>query len=74
MIPHFGCVGIHAGAEISKQDKGTFFTKVFDRDPLASRLCGDKHFVFGTYSATGYYAKAAEILNLIFLWLDKPNS
>ena len=35
---------------------------------------GDKHFVFGTYSATGYYAKAAEILNLIFLWLDKPKS
>jgi hypothetical protein len=35
-------------------------------------ILGDKQFVFGTYSATGYYAKAAELLNLVFLWLDRP--
>ncbi|HEY6074987.1 MAG TPA: hypothetical protein VIV15_16810 [Anaerolineales bacterium] len=35
---------------------------------------GDKHFVFGTFSATGYYAKTAEILLLICLWLDRPRS
>src|SRR5574338_282545 len=35
-------------------------------------ILGDKHFVFGTYSAVGYYAKTAEILLLICLWLDRP--
>ncbi len=33
---------------------------------------GDMHFVLGTSSATGYYAKAAEIVLLAFLWADKP--
>jgi hypothetical protein len=33
---------------------------------------GDPHFVLGTSSATGYYAKTAEILLLAFLWADKP--
>lgn len=33
---------------------------------------GDMHFVFGTSSATGYYAKTAEIVLLAFLWADKP--
>jgi hypothetical protein len=33
---------------------------------------GDMHFVVGTSSATGYYAKTAEILLLAFLWADKP--
>ena len=33
---------------------------------------GDWHFVYGTSSATGYYAKTAEILLLSFLWSDKP--
>ena len=37
-------------------------------------IMGDKNFVAGTASATGYYAKAAEILLLIFLWADKPKS
>jgi hypothetical protein len=37
-------------------------------------VMGDKTFVAGTSSATGYYAKAAEILLLIFLWTDKPKS
>jgi hypothetical protein len=37
-------------------------------------IMGDKTFVAGTSSATGYYAKAAEVLLLIFLWLDKPRS
>jgi len=35
-------------------------------------ILGDKHFVFGTSSAIGYYAKAAELLLLGFLWADKP--
>jgi hypothetical protein len=35
-------------------------------------IMGDKNFVAGTSSATGYYAKAAEVLLLIFLWADKP--
>ena len=35
-------------------------------------IMGDKTFVAGTSSATGYYAKAAEVLLLIFLWADKP--
>ena len=33
---------------------------------------GDMHFVVGTSSATGYYAKAAEIFLLACLWADKP--
>jgi hypothetical protein len=37
-------------------------------------IMGDKNFVAGTSSATGYYAKAAEVLLLIFLWVDKPKS
>jgi hypothetical protein len=32
---------------------------------------GDMHFVAGTSSATGYYAKAAELVLLAFLWVDK---
>jgi hypothetical protein len=35
-------------------------------------IMGDKNFVPGTSSATGYYAKAAEIILLVFLWLDRP--
>ena len=35
-------------------------------------IMGDKHFVAGTMSATGYYAKVAEIFLLAFLWADKP--
>jgi hypothetical protein len=34
-------------------------------------IMGDKTFVAGTSSAIGYYAKAAEILLLGFLWADK---
>jgi hypothetical protein len=37
-------------------------------------ILGDKHFVAGTYSAIGYYAKAAEVLLLVCLWLDRPKS
>lgn len=37
-------------------------------------VMGDKNFVAGTSSATGYYAKAAELLLLGFLWADKPRS
>lgn len=37
-------------------------------------VMGDKTFVAGTSSAIGYYAKAAEIVLLIFLWTDKPKS
>lgn len=37
-------------------------------------ILGNKQFVFGTYSAVGYYARAAEILLLICLWLDRPRS
>ena len=33
---------------------------------------GDMHFVLGTHSATGYYAKTAEIFLLAFLWADRP--
>jgi hypothetical protein len=32
------------------------------------------NFVAGTKSAIGYYAKAAEVALLVFLWLDKPRS
>ena len=35
-------------------------------------VMGDKTFVAGTDSAIGYYAKAAEVLLLVFLWADKP--
>jgi len=35
-------------------------------------ILGDKHFVPGTSSAIGYYAKAAELVLLGFLWTDKP--
>ena len=35
-------------------------------------ILGDKQFVPGTSSATGYYAKAAELFLLAFLWADKP--
>jgi hypothetical protein len=37
-------------------------------------LIGDWHFVYGTSSATGYYAKTAEILLLSFLWADKQKT
>ncbi len=33
---------------------------------------GDMHFVAGTSSATGYYAKTAEVFLLAFLWADNP--
>jgi hypothetical protein len=35
-------------------------------------IMGDKQFVAGTSSAIGYYAKAAEVILLVFLWLDRP--
>jgi len=35
-------------------------------------VMGDKQFVPGTSSATGYYAKAAELVLLVSLWLDRP--
>jgi len=35
---------------------------------------GDKQFVWGTYAATGYFAKAAELLLMGFLWADRPRS
>lgn len=35
-------------------------------------VMGNKEFVAGTSSATGYYAKAAEVLLLAFLFADKP--
>ncbi|MEW6084453.1 MAG: hypothetical protein AB1607_07650 [Chloroflexota bacterium] len=34
-------------------------------------ILGDKNFVAGTSSATGYYAKAAEVFLMAFLWADK---
>ena len=37
-------------------------------------VMGDKNFVAGTSSAVGYYAKAAELFLLGFLWADKPKS
>lgn len=36
-------------------------------------IMGDKNFVAGTNSAVGYYAKAAEILLMAFLWADKKS-
>jgi len=35
-------------------------------------ILGDKQFVPGTSAAIGYYAKAAEVFLLAFLWADKP--
>ena len=35
-------------------------------------IIGDPQFVAGTSSATGYYAKTAEVFLLVFLWADKP--
>jgi len=35
-------------------------------------VLGDKQFVAGASSAIGYYAKAAEVALLVFLWSDKP--
>jgi hypothetical protein len=35
-------------------------------------IMGDMNFVPGTTSATGFYAKAAEVVLLICLWLDRP--
>ena len=35
-------------------------------------IMGDKNFSAGTSSMIGYYAKAAEVLLLGFLWADKP--
>ena len=37
-------------------------------------IMGDKNFVPGTSSATGYYAKTAELLLLAFLFADRPQS
>ena len=37
-------------------------------------LLGDMNFVMGTTSATGYYAKAAEVILLVCLWLDRPGN
>lgn len=37
-------------------------------------IMGEKTFVAGTSSATGYYAKAAELLLLAFLFADRPKS
>jgi hypothetical protein len=37
-------------------------------------IMGDKNFVAGTSSATGYYAKTAEVLLLAFLLADRPKS
>jgi hypothetical protein len=35
-------------------------------------IMGSKEFVPGTSSAIGYYAKAAEVILLVSLWLDRP--
>ncbi len=37
-------------------------------------IMGEKVFTAGTSSATGYYAFFAEVIMLVFLWLDKPKS
>jgi hypothetical protein len=37
-------------------------------------IMGDKTFVVGTSSATGYYAKAAELVVIALLWSEKPKS
>lgn len=36
-------------------------------------VMGDKTFVAGTDSATGYYAKVAEALLMLFMWADKKS-
>jgi len=36
-------------------------------------ILGDQVFVPGTNSATGYYAKGAEIFLMAFLWADKKS-
>lgn len=36
-------------------------------------VMGDKNFVAGTDSAIGYYAKAAEVVLMIFMWADKKS-
>lgn len=36
-------------------------------------VMGDKTFVAGTDSATGYYAKAAEVVLMILMWADKDS-
>ncbi len=37
-------------------------------------ILGDKNFVPGTSSATGYYAKAAELFLIAFLLADRPKA
>jgi len=37
-------------------------------------IMGDKTFVAGTSSATGYYAKVAEVILIALLWTEKPKS
>lgn len=37
-------------------------------------IMGDKNFVAGTSSATGYYAKVAELFLLGFLFADRPSA
>ncbi len=37
-------------------------------------IMGEKTFTLGTSSATGYFAFIAEVIMLIFLWMDKPKS
>ncbi len=37
-------------------------------------ILGDKNFVVGTSSATGYYAKTAELFLMGFLLADRPKS
>ena len=37
-------------------------------------IFGDKTFVLETTAAIGYYAKTAELLLLVFLWLDRPDT
>ena len=37
-------------------------------------VMGEKDFNASPTAPIGYYAKAAEVLLLIFLWLDKPRS
>ena len=37
-------------------------------------VMGEKDFIASATAPIGYYAKAAEVLLLIFLWADKPRS
>ena len=41
---------------------------------LSKNILGDKNFVPGTSSATGYYAKTAELILMAFLLADRPKS